>query len=383
VAGRSTARVLVWAAFAGQALFFASWIVAGALEPHYSHLDSYISELAARDAAHPWIETAGIAALGVSLLALGGALAAALPRRRALPVAAFALAGATVALAAIFPLDCATTVSHHCKALQDAGELSWQHYTHLWLGLAETVFLVLTPYALARALWPGTAAAVLLVCGTIGLAIGVLSTFGHDASGAADGLIQRFGFLVLLIWVALVGAWVLWATRGSPRTSALIPMRPREFLARSWSGEGELVLRPFLLGRLFAQRLEARRESVWISESVWRIDDEAHFGDGRFERRHMFCEFVSDSHVRLTGNDLVDGADVWLEPEGFRLSEWRMAWPVGPFPLIVRCADRSYFERDGTFVNVIDIYSLGLRVPLARVTFRMRSSGDAQALARA
>jgi hypothetical protein len=371
----------VWVAFAGQALFFASWIVAGALEPHYSHVQSYVSELAARSGAHPWIETIGIAAFGVSLVALGAALAGALPRRRALAAAAFAAAGVAALLAAVFPLDCATTISHECKRLQDAGALSWQHYAHLWTGLVTTAFIVLTPFALARALWPGTTAAVLLAIGTSGVAIGALSTFGHDAPGAADGLIQRLGLLVVLAWVAIVGAWVLWATRGAPRTSALIPMRPREFLARSWSGEGALVLRPFFLGRLLAQRVEARRESTWISDSVWRIDDEAYFGDGRFERRHMFCEFVSDSHVRLTGNDLVDGADVWLEPEGFRLSEWRMAWPVGPIPLIVRCSDRSYFEQDGTFVNVIDIYTLVLRVPVARVTFRMRSSGETPASA--
>jgi Protein of unknown function (DUF998) len=379
VGGRSTTRALVWLAFAVQAVFFASWIVAGALEPHYSHVESYVSELAARDAAHPWIETVGIVALGLSLVALGAALPAALGRRRGLAAASFGAAGVAGILAAVFPLDCATTVSHHCQALQDAGDLSWQHYAHLWLGLAETVFLALTPFALSRALWPGTTAAVLLGCGAFGLGIAVLSTFGHDVSGAADGLIQRFGFTVVLIWVLLVGAWVLWATRGAPRTSALIPMRPREFLSRSWSGEGELVLRPFLVGRLFAQRVEARRESVWISESVWRIDDEAYFGDGRFERRHMFCEFTSDDHVRLTGNDLIDGCDVWLEPEGFRLSEWRMAWPVGPIPLIVRCADRSYFEPDGTFVNRIDIYSLVLRIPVARVTFRMRSSAGGPA----
>ena len=372
--GRSTARALVWVAFAGQALFFAAWVVAGALEPHYSHIESYVSELAARDAAHPWIETIGIAAFGVSLLALGAALPAALPRRRAPAVVSFAVAGLTGILVAIFSLDCATTVSHQCQALQDAGDLSWQHYAHLWLGLVSIVFIALTPFALARALWPGTTAAVLLATGSVGLGIGLFTTFGHDAPGAADGLIQRFGLTVVLIWVLIVGAWVLWATRGAPRTSALIPMRPREFLARSWSGEGVLVLRPFILGRLFAQRVEARRESAWISDSVWRIDDEAYFGDGRFERRHMFCEFVSDSHVRLTGNDLVDGADVWLEPEGFRLSEWRMAWPIGPLPVIVRCVDRSYFEADGTFVNIIDVYSLGPRIPVARVTFRMRSS---------
>src|SRR3954468_16478902 len=124
VGGRSTARALVWAAFAGQALFLASWIVAGALQPHYSHIDSYVSELAARDGAHPWIDTIGIAAFGVSLVCLGAALFAALPRRRALPAAAFALAGLAGILEAVFPLDCATTISHHCQALQDASALS-------------------------------------------------------------------------------------------------------------------------------------------------------------------------------------------------------------------------------------------------------------------
>jgi hypothetical protein len=368
----------VWLAFAGQAVFFASWIVAGALEPHYSNIERYVSELAARNAAHPWIETAGLVCLGVSLIALGAALPPALPRRRALPAVLFALAGLAAIFAAVFPLDCSTTIDHHCKALQDAGSLSWQHYTHLWASLAERVFLVLTPFALARALWPGTTAAVLLASGSTGVAIAALSL----GDGAAAGLIQRLGFTVVLIWVLLVGVWVLWATRGAPRTSALIPMRPREFLARSWSGEGVLVLRPFFLGRLFAQRVEARRESIWISDTVWRIDDEAYFGSGRFERRKMYCEFVSESHVRLTANDLIDGADVWLEPEGFRLSEFRMAWPVGPFPLIVRCVDRSYFEPDGTFVNKIDIYSLGLRIPVARVTFRMRSSATPTAPAK-
>ena len=377
--GRSTARAFVWVAFAAQAIFFASWIVAGALEPHYSHVQRYVSELAGRNAAHPWIETIGIAALGVSLIALGAALPGALQRRRALPAIAFVAAGLVAGLAAAFPLDCSTTIDHHCKALQDAGRLSGDHYAHLWLSLANQVFLLLTPFALARALWPGTAGAVFLSFGTTGLGIGAAMTLAYSASGAADGLIQRFGFLVLLVWVVIVGGRILWATRGAPRTSGLIPMRPREFLARSWSGSGELVLQPIFLGRLFAQRVEARRESVWISERVWRIDDEAYFGDGRFERRQMYCEFVSDSHVRLTANDLVDGADVWLEPEGFRLSEFRMAWPVGPFPLIVRCSDRSYFEPDGTFVNRIEIYSLGIRIPVARVTFRMRSSGAAPA----
>jgi uncharacterized protein DUF998 len=364
----------VWAAFAAQALFFASWLVAGALEPYYSHVEQGVSELAGRQAAHPWIVTVGIAAAGLSLIALAAALPAMLERRRALPVALFAGAGLAMVLAAVFPVDCSLSLDEHCKALSDAGSLSWQHYAHLWLGLVETVLLCLTPFALARALWPGTAAAALLPFGAAGLAIAAASFGGYEVPGSAGGLIQRAGLLVLLVWILIVGGRILWATRGEPRTSDLIPMRPREFLARSWTGEGELVLRPFFLGRLFAQRVEARRESIWISERVFRIDDEAYFGGDRFERRQMYCEFVSDDHVRLTADDLIDGADVWLESEGFRLSEFRMAWPIGPLPVIVRCVDRSYFEPDGTFVNIIDLYSLGPRIPVARVTFRMRSS---------
>jgi hypothetical protein len=105
---------------------------------------------------------------------------------------------------------------------------------------------------------------------------------------------------------------------------------------------------------------------------MFRIDDQVDFGRGRVERRSMLCEFVSDDHVRLTADDLVDGADVWIEDDGWRVSDFRLAWPIGPLPLIVRCADRSHLAADGTFVNSFEIYPLGLRIPAARVTFRMR-----------
>src|SRR5439155_14821614 len=127
VGGRSTARALVWLAFACQGVFMASWIVAGALEPHYSHVNEFVSELAGSNAAHPWIETIGIVSLGLSMIALAAALPAVLERRRALPVFLFAAAGLTAVLAAVFPVDCMASVDHHCKALQDAGSLSGHH----------------------------------------------------------------------------------------------------------------------------------------------------------------------------------------------------------------------------------------------------------------
>ena len=65
---RSTVRGLTWAALAGQLVFIASWIVAGALEPGYSHLDNYVSALGAKHAAHPWIVNTGIVVLGASIV---------------------------------------------------------------------------------------------------------------------------------------------------------------------------------------------------------------------------------------------------------------------------------------------------------------------------
>ena len=70
MAGRSTARALVWCALAGQLLFAAAWIVAGALEPSYSNVSQPVSALSARDAAHPWIVIAGLALSGLTAFPL-------------------------------------------------------------------------------------------------------------------------------------------------------------------------------------------------------------------------------------------------------------------------------------------------------------------------
>ncbi|MEA2450992.1 MAG: hypothetical protein QOG63_2924 [Thermoleophilaceae bacterium] len=370
--GRRTPRALAWAALAAQPAFVATWLIAGALEPHYDHLRQAVSELAARNAANPAIVSAGLALLGLSMLALAVALALVLPRRRALAVALFAATGVAILAAAALPADCGVTVDAHCHSLWLAGDLSWQHYAHGWSSLAEQLLIMLTPFAVARALWPGTAAAVALAAGAAGLAIAVASVVAYFAEGAADGLIQRADLAVVHVWVAIVAIGVLHATRGEAAPGELVRVPPRAFLATAWSGSGELVLRPFVLGRLVAQRFEAHRASTSISDRVWRIDDEAHFGAGRVERRHMFCEFVAEDRIRLTAGDLPDGLDVTLEPGGFRVAPFRMSYPIGPLPLIVRMVDRSRVEPDGTLVNSFDIQLVGLRVPLGRVTFRVR-----------
>src|SRR4051812_15017163 len=291
VPGRSTARALVWVALAGQVAFIASWVIAGALEPHYSAVDQAVSELGAKTAAHPRIVNAGIVVLGLSFAALGVALLRALPRRRAAKVAAalFVTAGALVVLSGEFQLDCQVGIEP-CHRLWRAHALSWQTEAHAWIGFAAQLLLSATPFAIAWALWPAPSGAAALGSGVFGLLLGALS-WGADAAGAGYGLDQRVGLAVLHLWVLIVAVGILYTTRRPPPLSELIPLRPRDFLARTWAGEGEFMIWPYFLGRRLARRFVARREATWISDRVWRFDDEAQFADGRVQRRRTFCEF--------------------------------------------------------------------------------------------
>ena len=185
------------------------------------------------------------------------------------------------------------------------------------------------------------------------------------------GLVNRLEYLFLSMWMVILGVGILHATRRPAAPSRLIPLAPRDFLNRPWIGEAELAPRPLILGRLVAIRFDARRDTTWVSENVWLIDDQAQFADGRVLRRHMFCEFTSDRHALLTAADMPDGGEVWLEDGGYRISPFRLSFALGPLPLVFDCRDASRVEDDGTFVYVTEVHAPGIRIPVARLTFRV------------
>src|SRR5207237_4805899 len=118
VAVRGRVRALACLAIAAQVVFVVGWIIAGALEPGYSPVRSYVSELGRRGAAHPWIFDVSVVVWGIGFIALGVALASALRTRRWAWVApaVFLFAGVCAILDAPLRLDCATTISHLCRA---------------------------------------------------------------------------------------------------------------------------------------------------------------------------------------------------------------------------------------------------------------------------
>jgi len=202
--------LLAWAAILAQVVFVGGWILAGALEPRYSAVRQYISELGRHGAANPWIFATFVGIWGLGFIVLAVAVVASL-RTRPWPLAMpllFALAGLCAILVGPLHMDCSPTVSAVCKSRETAGALSWHHYAHEWVSLGIKVSLLLTGFAFARSAWPSRLARLVLSGALVLLAAGMVTIFLHDSFVGYQGLEERLWALVAQAW-ALVCATVL------------------------------------------------------------------------------------------------------------------------------------------------------------------------------
>jgi hypothetical protein len=223
---RGRVRALAWFAIVAQFLFVAGWIVGGLLEPGYSPLRQYVSELGRVGAAHPWIFDASTVVWGAGFIALALAL---LPVLRTRPwghvaPSLFMPAGVFAVLLAPLRVQCADAVDRVCRARELAGTLPFHHYAHEWLALGVELALLVTPFVLARCVWPSRLSRLLLggaIVLVLFLTAAFLLGFGDDGY---DGLWQRTELLIVHGWVLLcAGALILDATptRGSHDAHAL------------------------------------------------------------------------------------------------------------------------------------------------------------------
>jgi hypothetical membrane protein len=202
--------LLAWAAILAQVVFVGGWILAGALEPHYSAVRQYISELGRRGAANPWIFTIFVGIWGLGFIALAVALVPSLrtrPWRLAMP-SSFVLAGVCAILVGWLRMDCSPTVSAVCKAREAAGALSWHHYAHEWISLGIKVSLLLSGFAFARSAWPSRLARLVLAGALVLLTAGIITFALHDSFAGYQGLEERLWAFVAQVW-ALLCATVL------------------------------------------------------------------------------------------------------------------------------------------------------------------------------
>jgi MFS family permease len=207
---RPRTLLLAWAAILAQVVFVGGWVLAGALEPHYSPVRQYISELGRDGAANPWIFTIFLGIWGLGFIALAVAIVPSL-RTRPWPLAMplfFVLAGVCAILVGPLRMDCSPILSAVCKSREAAGALSWHNYAHDWLSLGIKVFLLLTGFAFARTAWPSRLGRIVLVGALVLLAAGIVTFFLNDSFTNYQGFEERLWALVADAW-ALICATVL------------------------------------------------------------------------------------------------------------------------------------------------------------------------------
>jgi Protein of unknown function (DUF998) len=368
----TTIRRLAWLAVIAQAMFVGAWILAGALEPGYSHLQQTISELGGTFAEHPWIANAGFVVLGASMVALAVALYAVLPAgpARAFSVGLFAACGLGMGLIAFLPIDCSFGTNDRCDELLSSGALSWQTEAHEWVGVFLRLGLVATPFALAATLRPRPVALAALGAGLVGLLIG-LPVFGWSTSDASpDGLLERIDLLLLQTWLVLVALGIVHSAQDRDRPSPAVPLSPRDFFGTEWSGDGEVYLRPLFLWRRRPVRLTLARKPTPISDDCWVFEDRM-VVEGRWSQsRRVFCELTGPDRVDVASTYLPEGGRVTLGEDGYRIWPFQLLVPLGPIGFLFDCSERSHLEGDGTFVQEFDQRLFGLL--FSRAVFRVR-----------
>jgi len=209
------------ALFAFGAVFYSSWLLAGALPTGLSPVHGYASELFARGEPFRWlfggadVITAGLVGVAAwwCLTAVGGrGVGARWARAGWGCLIVFALC---TVVDVLFPLDCPPSRAP-CARAEEAGRLTWSHDTHLVASvLANTAVLVaMTALALAARhpdagpvppTRPGAALSALAILATLVTAV-LGARDAHVVSGflptGGQGVAQR-------VQVGLVSVWLL------------------------------------------------------------------------------------------------------------------------------------------------------------------------------
>jgi hypothetical membrane protein len=209
-AARRRTLLLAWAVILAQAVFLGGWVLGGTLEPHYSQIHQYISELGREGAANPWIFMTFMAVWGLGWIALALAVVPSL-RTRPWPLAMpsmFMLASVCAILVGPLRMDCSTILSGACKSREAAVGRSWHYEAHIWLSLGIKVALLASGFAFARSAWPSRLGRLVLGGALVLLVAGIVTFILHDSFTGHEGLEERLWAFVAQAW-ALVCATVL------------------------------------------------------------------------------------------------------------------------------------------------------------------------------
>jgi hypothetical protein len=159
-----------------------------------------------------------------------------------------------------------------------------------------------------------------------------------------------------------------------PPVLDLTPLRPHEFFAVPWSGDGVWMASPWLrrLARR-PRRFSFTTATTWLSDDVWIVHDALTWENGRTEYRSGIARLASEDRISLSYDDMLGGTDLYLRADGFTFAPYQIlvAMPPLPFPLVIGAEDAcEWHAAGGELVDTIRLRLFG--VPIGQMIMRLR-----------
>lgn len=146
------------------------------------------------------------------------------------------------------------------------------------------------------------------------------------------------------------------------------PLQPREFFAGTWSGIGELIPSRFLRWFVPIERIEFVSRPIWLSETVWMVQETFRFSSGTQIARTMFVQIVAPNRLHVTADDMPLGADIILSEKEFRFTPYYVWANHQGRRWQLRCLDENSIDEAGTIHDTIRMFFHGLEVATMHLT---------------
>ncbi len=145
------------------------------------------------------------------------------------------------------------------------------------------------------------------------------------------------------------------------------PLQFKDFFRGVWTGDGEVIPHPLLRWFVPQERIHHRSEAIWLSETIWIVEDRFEFSSGRVVERKMFAELVAPDRVHVTADDMPMGADIVLHERGFRFTSYYALVPFKGRLYRLRCLDECRVDEAGFLHDTIRMFFWGLPVATMRL----------------
>ncbi len=155
------------------------------------------------------------------------------------------------------------------------------------------------------------------------------------------------------------------------REERITPLEPRKFFSGIWRGEGELI--PSRLNAWLVPKEQIRFQScpVWLSDTIWKVDESFEFSSGKVIERKMFAEIVASDKVHITADDMPLGADIILSDKGFSFTPYYILGDFCGRKWQLRCADDNQVDEYGVIHDKIEMFFFGVRVAEMRLVVKV------------